>query len=331
MKLASLKAGGRDGTLIVVSRDLKRAVAVPQIARTMQQALDDWNTTEVLLNSIFRQLNDGPVSGSFVLAPQDLAAPLPRAFQWLDGSVYLSHAELLRKSRKADIPPGIYVEPIMYQGGSDSFAAPTDPILAADEAWGIDFEAEIGVVTDDVPMGTTAARAGSHIKLIMLANDTSLRNLLAEEITKGLGFVQSKPATAFSPIAITPDELGPDWRDGKIHLPILSHVNDKLIGRPNAGVDMYFDYPTLIAHAARTRDLEAGSIIGAGTVSNRDRSVGSSCLAEVRMIETINGGGPETPYLKYGDRVRIEMFDTQGNSVFGAIDQVVARTPLTKN
>ena len=258
------------------------------------------------------------------------ASPLPRAYQWADGSAYLYHAELVRKARKAEMPQSLYSDPLMYQGGSDSFIGPRDDIIAADESWGIDLEAEVAVITDDVPMGITVAQAASHIKLIMLVNDVSLRNLIPGELAKGFGFFHAKPATSFSPVAVTPDELGAAWDGRTVHLPLVSHLNSKLLGRPNAGTDMNFDFPTLIAHAARTRELEAGTIIGSGTVSNRDPAAGSSCLAERRMIETIENGQPETPFLKFGDRVRIEMLDGAGNSIFGAIEQTVVKyTPPT--
>jgi fumarylacetoacetate (FAA) hydrolase len=325
MKLASLKSGGRDGTLVVVSRDLSRAVAVPEIARSLQAALDDWAICSGRLRVVSDALNAGKVKEAFAFDAAAAAAPLPRAYQWADGSAFLYHAELVRKARKAELSPSFYSDPLMYQGGSDSFIGPTDDILAADEAWGIDLEAEVAVVTDDVPMGVTAERAAAHIKLVMLVNDVSLRNLIPGELAKGFGFLQAKPATAFSPVAVTPDELGAAWDGGKLHLPLVSRINDTLLGRPDAGKDMNFDFPTLIAHAARTRELEAGSIVGSGTVSNRDATVGSSCLAERRMIETIAQGAPETPFLRFGDRVRIEMLDGTGQSIFGAIDQRVVK------
>ncbi len=250
---------------------------------------------------------------------------MPRAYQWADGSAYLHHAELVRKARKAEMPESLYRDPLMYQGGSDSFIGPSDDILAAEEAWGIDFEEEVAVVTDDVPMGIDAAAAAAHIKLIMLVNDVSLRNLIPGELAKGFGFFQSKPATAFSPVAATPDELGAAWDGRKLHLPLVCHVNGREFGRPDAGADMNFDFPMLIAHAARTRMLAAGTIIGSGTVSNRNpHEIGSCCIAERRMIETIEKGSAETPFLRFGDRVRIEMLDADGASVFGAIDQKVA-------
>jgi fumarylacetoacetate (FAA) hydrolase len=325
MKLATLREGGRDGTLVVVSRDLAVAVRVPEVAATLQAALDHWPRAEPTLREVYQRLNERKVERTFTFDATRAASPLPRAYQWADGSAYLHHAELVRKARKAEMPESIYRDPLMYQGGSDSFIGPSDDILAADEALGIDFEAEVAVVTDDVPMGIDAAAATAHIKLVMLANDVSLRNLIPGELAKGFGFFQSKPATAFSPVAATPDELGAAWDGRKLHLPLLCHVNGKEFGRPNAGVDMNFDFPMLIAHAARTRMLAAGTIIGSGTVSNRNpNEVGSCCIAERRMIETIEQGAPKTPFLRFGDRVRIEMLDAGGASVFGAIDQKVA-------
>jgi fumarylacetoacetate (FAA) hydrolase len=325
MKLASLKSGGRDGTLVVVDRDLTRAVAVPEIALCLQAALDNWATCADKLRRVYDALNDGTAMQTIAFDPHAAASPLPRAYQWADGSAYLYHAELVRKARKAELPPSFYSDPLMYQGGSDRFIGPCDDIVAADEAWGIDLEAEVAVITDDVPMGVTPEQAAAHIKLVMLVNDVSLRNLIPGELAKGFGFLQSKPASAFSPVAVTPDELGAAWDGERVHLPLISRLNDTLLGRPNAGKDMNFDFPTLIAHAARTRELGAGSIVGSGTVSNRDATVGSSCLAERRMIETIAQGQPETPFLRFGDRMRIEMLDSAGNSIFGAINQRVVK------
>jgi fumarylacetoacetate (FAA) hydrolase len=325
MKLASLKRGGRDGELVVVSRDLTRCVAVPEVAPTLQKALDDWRRAEPGLRAVADILEQGNLATAEPFDATRAAAPLPRAYQWLDGSAYLHHVELVRKARKAEMPPSFYSDPLMYQGGSDSFIGPTDKILAGDEAGGIDFESEVAVVTDDVPMGVSPVDAAGHIKLVMLVNDVSLRNLIPVELAKGFGFVQGKPATAFSPVAVTPDELGSAWDGRKVILPLMSSLNGKLFGKPNAGVDMNFDFPTLIAHAARTRELEAGTVIGSGTVSNRDPAAGSACLAERRMIETIEEGAPRTPFLKFGDRVRIEMVDSSGRSIFGAIDQKVVR------
>ncbi|CAO3447929.1 fumarylacetoacetate hydrolase family protein [Azospirillum largimobile] len=334
MKLASLKAGGRDGTLVVVSRDLTRATPVPEIARTLQAALDDWTALAPKLEEAYRALNADAAAGQ-PFDPAGAASPLPRAYQWADGSAYVNHVELVRKARGAEMPPSFWTDPLMYQGCSDSFLAPTDPIPAATEAWGIDFEAEIAVITGDVPMGVSAEAARGHIRLLMLVNDVSLRNLIPAELGKGFGFFQSKPASSFSPVAVTPDELGDAWDGGKLHRPLVTTLNGEPFGKPDAGIDMTFDFPTLIAHAAKTRHLAAGSIIGSGTVSNKldggpgkpvtAGGVGYSCLAELRMIETIEHGAPKTPFMRFGDRVRIELFDADGASVFGAIDQQVVR------
>lgn len=324
MKLASLNQG-RDGVLLVVSRDLRHAVKVPQIAATLQAALDDWQIKRPHLEAMYQRLNDGLCEDAFVFDQADCHSPLPRAYHWADGSAYVNHVELVRKARGAEIPESFWHDPLMYQGGADSFIPPHAPIQMADEAWGIDLEAEIAVITDDVPMGATSAEAAGHIQLLMLVNDVSLRNLIPGELAKGFGFYQSKPSSSFSPVAITPDELGDAWRDGKVHRPLVSHINDALFGHPDAGVDMTFNFPTLVAHAAKTRPLGSGTIIGSGTVSNYDRSAGSSCLAEKRMLEVIAEGEAKTPFLKFGDRVRIEMFDEAGHSLFGAIDQVVER------
>jgi fumarylacetoacetate (FAA) hydrolase len=274
---------------------------------------------------VYDLLNEGPAAGEELFNPCDCAAPLPRAFQWADGSAYVTHVELVRKARGADMPPGFWTDPLMYQGGSDSFLGPCEPILAADESWGIDFEGEVAAITDDVPMGTDASHAEKHIKLLMLVNDVSLRNLIPAELAKGFGFFQSKPASAFSPVAVTPDELDQAWSGGKTQLPLQVWLNGERFGAPNAGEDMTFSFPQLIAHATKTRGLCAGSIVGSGTVSNNDRSRGSACLAERRSLETIEHGAPKTPFLKFGDRVKIEMLDRDGRSIFGAIDQEVAR------
>ena len=324
MKLASLKQG-RDGALVVVSRDLARCVSAGHIAPTLQHALDHWYEAAPRLMRVYDLMNESEVAGEGPFDPAQCASPLPRAYQWADGSAYVTHVELVRKARGAAMPDSFWTDPLMYQGGSDSFIGPRDPILADDEAWGIDFEAEIAVITDDVPMGTRSDGAERHIKLLMLVNDVSLRNLIPAELAKNFGFFQSKPASAFSPVAVTPDELGEAWRGAKVHLPLTITYNGAAFGHPNAGVDMTFSFAELIAHAAKTRALCAGSIVGSGTVSNRDRSVGSACLAERRTLETIEGGKPVTPFMKFGDRVRIEMFDLDSNSIFGAIDQEVAR------
>ncbi|MDJ0949701.1 MAG: fumarylacetoacetate hydrolase family protein [Alphaproteobacteria bacterium] len=325
MKIGTLKEGGRDGTLVVVSRDLSRAVKVPNVAPTLQAALDDWHELEPELRSVYRLLNDNHLPDVFPLNPRKLASPLPRAYQWADGSAYVNHVELVRKARGAEMPESFWTDPLMYQGGSDGFLGPTDDIPAASEDWGIDFESEIAVITDDVPMGIAAADADYHIRLFMLVNDVSLRGLIPAELAKGFGFFQSKPASAFSPVAVTPDELGSAWDGKKVHLPLITHLNGAEFGRPEAGVDMTFDFPTLVAHAARSRALGAGTIVGSGTVSNTDRSVGSSCLAEKRMLETIEDGAPKTPFLRFGDRIRIEMLDKDGRSIFGAIEQTVVK------
>ena len=324
MKLASLK-GGRDGRLAVVSRDLTRAVVARDIAPTLQAALDDWDKVAPKLEAIYGALSAGRIEDSFAFDPKNCASPLPRAYQWADGSAYVTHVELVRKARGADMPQSFWTDPLLYQGGSDSFLGPTDPIVATDEAWGIDMEGEVAVITDDVPYGCRVEDASRHIKLVMLVNDVSLRNLIPAEMAKGFGFFQSKPATAFSPVAVTPDVLGPAWRDGRLHRPLEVACNGEAFGAPDAGTDMVFNFPQLIAHAAKTRALVAGTIIGSGTVSNRDRSVGSACIAERRMLEQIETGAPATPFLKFGDRVRIEMRDEGGQSIFGAIDQHVRR------
>jgi len=331
VKFATLR-DGRDGQLIVVSKDLERYLPVATIAPTLQAALDDWRGLSPALEDAAARVEAGEGHRFDETA---CASPLPRAYQWADGSAYVNHVELVRKARGAELPESFWTDPLMYQGGSDAFLGPRDAILMADESWGIDFEAEIVVVTDDVPMGISAADALGHIRLIMLVNDVSLRNLIPAELAKGFGFFQSKPSSAFSPVAVTPDELGDAWRDGKVHAPLLSFLNDQPFGKPDAGVDMTFDFGRLVAHAAKTRPLGAGAIIGSGTVSNRlddgpgkpiaDGGVGYSCIAEIRMIETINDGKPSTPFMQFGDRVRIEMRDASGHSIFGTIDQVVQR------
>lgn len=323
MKLASLNTG-RDGTLIVVDRRLRHAMAVPAIAPTLQAALDDWQETAPRLERAYRSLNRG-AENDFALKLDLLAAPLPRAYQWLDGSAYLPHVELARKARGAEMPPSFRTDPLMYQGGSDGFLGPCDPIVADTEEYGIDFEAEVAVVTDDVPTGAPPEEARGHIKLVMLVNDISLRELIPAELAKGFGFLHGKPASACSPVAVTPDELGSAWDGARVHLPLVTQLNGETFGRPDAGIDMHFDFPTLISHAARTRKLGAGTIIGSGTVSNADRSLGSSCIVERRMLEIVERGAAETPFLRFGDRVRIEMFDRDGRSVFGAIEQAVTK------
>jgi fumarylacetoacetate (FAA) hydrolase len=344
MKLATFRDGTRDGTLAVVSRDLTRAVKAEAVVaglRTLQQLLDDWQSTQWKVERIYAELNeavDGRRPAPFEIVDFEASrctAPLPRAYQWADGSAYVNHVELVRRARGAEMPASFWTEPLMYQGGSDAFLGPCEPIELADEAWGIDLEGEVAVITDDVPMGSPAQEAGDRICLLMLVNDVSLRNLIPAELAKGFGFFHGKPSTAFSAVAVTPDELGPAWREGKVHLPLIASINGELLGRLNAGVDMTFSFAQLIAHAARTRRLGAGSIIGSGTVSNKEGDgpgklvgqggVGYSCLAELRTVETILEGKPRTPFLKFGDRVRIEMLDEAGRSIFGAIDQEVVR------
>jgi fumarylacetoacetate (FAA) hydrolase len=330
MKLASL-AHGRDGRLVVVSRDLTRATDAFPVVATLQAALDDWERLAPRLADLAEGLEHGSVP-SFRFHEHDCASPLPRAYQWLDGSAYVNHVDLVRKARGAQMPESFWTDPLMYQGGSDASLGPRSPVHARSEEHGIDFEAEIAVVTGDVPMGVSAAEALRSIRLVMLANDVSLRNLIASELAKGFGFVQSKPPTAFSPVAVTPDELGAAWQGGKLALPLLTQVNGKPFGKPDAGADMTFDFGALIAHAAKTRPLGAGTIIGSGTVSNRDKSggpglpvakggLGYACIAEQRMVETILDGAAATPFLRFGDSVRIEMKDAAGHSIFGAIEQ----------
>jgi fumarylacetoacetate (FAA) hydrolase len=324
MKLASLKSKtSRDGELCVVNQSLTSAVTVPQIAPTLQHALDHWAEVENPLHVIYRRLNDNNINHMFDFDPAQCSSPLPRAYQWADGSAYVNHVELVRKARGAVMPDDFWTNPLMYQGGSDAFTGPKDPIWVASEAYGIDFESEIAIITNDVPMGINKKTAASHIKLLMLVNDVSLRNLIPEELAKGFGFFQSKPSTSFSPVAITPDELAANWDGQRVHLPLLSYLNGTLFGQPNAGVDMTFSFPELIQHAAKTRSLCAGTIIGSGTVSNLDRSRGSSCIAEKRMLEIIESGQAQTPWMRFGDSIRIEMLDKQSKSLFGAIDQTV--------
>jgi fumarylacetoacetate (FAA) hydrolase len=327
VKLATIKDGSRDGRLAVVSRDLARAVHADGIAMTMQQALDDWRAASPKLAALAAALEAGTAGGAFAFDPGAAMAPLPRAHHWVDGSAYVNHVELVRKARGAEMPASFWTDPLVYQGGSDDFLGPTEDASFVNEDWGIDLEGEVAVVTDDVAMSTDAQAARTHIKLVMLVNDWSLRNLIPGELAKGFGFYQSKPATAFSPVAVTPDELGEAWDGGKVHLPLVVHLNGKLLGRPDAGVDMTFDFGQLIAHVTMTRRLGAGAIVGSGTISNYDRSLGSCCLAEVRMLETVAKGKPSTPFMSFGDRVRIEMLDPRGESIFGAIEQRVVRSP----
>ncbi|WP_350335109.1 fumarylacetoacetate hydrolase family protein [Coralliovum pocilloporae] len=334
MKLATLRDGSRDGCLVVVSRDLSRMDDVSEIAPTLQNALDNWTELAPALHERFTALDNNPESGT-PLNQADCLSPLPRAYQWADGSAYVNHVELVRRARGVDMPTHFWTDPLMYQGGSDSFIAPHDDIVMGDESWGIDFEGEIAVITGDVAMGTSEQNAMEAIRLIMLVNDVSLRGLIPRELEKGFGFFQSKPSSAFSPVAVTPDELGASWRDGKIHHPLRVTFNDQPFGKANAGLDMTFNFPTLIAHAARTRPLTAGTIIGSGTVSNKkdggpgasiiDGGVGYSCLAEQRMVETITCGTPKTRFMRFGDHIRIEMLNEDGGTIFGSIDQKVVK------
>ncbi|KLD77158.1 FAA hydrolase family protein [Xanthomonas hyacinthi] len=321
MKLGSLKEGGRDGTLIVVSRDLTRAVRATGIAATLQRALEDWSNLAPRLNALSESLNDGSADGQFDLDIAALAAPLPRAYEFLDGSAYLPHVERVRRARGAEVPESFYTDPLMYQAVSAGFYGPRDAVKVVSEDYGIDLEAEIVVVTDDVPMAVSAAQAAAHIQLVGLVNDVSLRNLIPAELAKGFGFVQSKPRSALSPVFVTPDELGDAWRDNKLHLPLRTHINGAWFGAPEAGEDMQFDFAQLVAHAARTRPLAAGAVIGSGTIANQDTTRGASCFAELRVVETLRDGQPSTPFMKFGDVVQIEMLDRDGMSIFGAIEQ----------
>ena len=323
MKLATRKNDTRDGELIVVSKDLKRAVSAKKVCPNLQQAVDNWTEVAPKLNSIYEKLNAHSIDKIFPFETNQLAAPLPRAYQWADGSAYVTHVELVRKARGAELPESFWTDPLMYQGKSDHFSGPNDVILVEKEEWGIDFEAELVVVTDDVPMGTSTKGAMHHIILIGLINDVSLRNLIPDEIAKFFGFFHSKPECALSPVFVTPDELGESWKDGKVHLPLRSTLNGELFGSPNAGIDMTFSFPKLISHAAKTRKLSAGTVIGSGTVANADENCGSSCIAERRMREKLKDGEMKTPYMKHGDRIQIEMLDNEGKSIFGAIDQKV--------
>lgn len=325
MKLATLKKGGRDGTLVVVSRDLKKAVVANDISPTLQSALDHWTLTAPRLAQLSDQLNGGSIEGMFDLDIEDLASPLPRAYQCLDGSAYLPHVERVRKARGAAMPDSFLTDPLMYQAVSDGFIAPTDPIYVASTEYGIDFEAEIIVVTSDIPMGASPEVCANHIELIGIMNDVSLRNLIPNELGKGFGFLQSKPRSALGPILVTPDELGGAWVDEKVHHPLITTLNGQRFGEPNAGEDMQFSFAELLAHGAKTRPLSAGTIMGSGTIANADRSVGASCLAEKRVLEIVEEGQARTPFLQFGDHVRIEMLDTKGQSIFGAIEQAVVQ------
>ncbi|NMH59576.1 fumarylacetoacetate hydrolase family protein [Alteromonas ponticola] len=334
MKLATYKNDTRDGTLMLVSRDLKRTCSASDIAATMQAALDDWAVLEPKLNERYEQLNNGNVE-SEAFDQAKCESPLPRAYQWADGSAYVNHVELVRKARGATMPESFWTDPLMYQGGSDDFIGPRDDVILPSDEWGIDFEGEIAVVTDDVPMACSPETAASKIRLLMLVNDVSLRGLIPGELAKGFGFFQSKPSSAFSPVAVTPDEMGDNWKDSKVHLPLLSTYNGELFGKPEAGEDMTFDFGQLIAHAAKSRNLGAGAIIGSGTVSNKqgtehgsaisEGGVGYSCIAEVRMIETIRDGKPSTEFMRFGDTIHMEMRDAEGNSIFGEISQTIKK------
>ncbi len=333
MKLATLKNNTRDGALFVVSRDLAFCVEAVSVAPTLQAALDNWDTTKPELERLSGQLNAGEIDSAIPFDQAACHSPLPRAYQWADGSAYVNHVELVRKARSAEMPESFWSDPLMYQGGSDAFLGPCDDISMADEAWGIDFEGEVAVVTGDVPMGATPRQAEKEIRLLMLVNDVSLRGLIPAELGKGFGFFQSKPSSAFSPVCVTPDELGDAWIEGRVHLPLLVFHNGEAFGQAEAGQDMTFNFPELIAHAAKSRPLGAGAIVGSGTVSNKmdggpgkpvsEGGRGYSCIAEIRMIEAINSGESKTSFMKFGDTVRIEMKNAEGQSIFGAIDQAV--------
>ena len=330
MKLATINDGTRDGQLAVVARDLKTAHLADGIAPTLQAALDDWPFIAPQLGDLYQLLNGGRAPKGFEFDPANCMAPLPRAYQWADGSAYVNHVELVRKGRGAEMPASFWEEPLMYQGGSDDFIGPTADIVLAHEEWGIDFEAEVAVITGDVPMGVTPDQAQLHIRLLMLVNDVSLRNLIPEELAKGFGFLQSKPASSFSPVAVTPDELGEAWRDGKVHLPLRSTWNGKLVGQPNAGVDMVFNFPQLLSHLCKTRNARAGTIVGSGTVSNKDAKKGYSCIAEKRCLELIADGVASTPFMLFGDTIKIEMLDAGNHTLFGAIEQTVKQAEARK-
>jgi fumarylacetoacetate (FAA) hydrolase len=323
MKLGSLKAGGRDGALVVVSRDLTRAVRAGAIAPTLQAALDDWSDAAPRLNALYAELNDGSAAGAFALDMSALAAPLPRAYEFVDGSAYLPHVERVRRARGATVPESFYTDPLMYQATSAGFLGPRDPVLVSSEEFGIDLEAEVVVVTDDVPMAVTPEQASAHIQLVGLINDVSLRGLIPGELAKGFGFLQSKPRSALSPVLVTPDELGAAWQGDKLHLPMRTWVNGKWFGEAECGVDMQFSFAQLVAHVAKTRPLTAGTIVGSGTIANQDTSKGASCLAEQRTVEKLRDGQPSTPFLKFGDRLRIDITDIAGASIFGSIEQQI--------
>lgn len=322
MKLGTLRDSTRDGTLVVVRRDNLVYATVTGIAPTLQAALDDWDEAEPRLRDVAARLESGQLGGARV-EPARFAAPLPRAYEWVDGSAYLNHIVLVRKARGAEPPATLRTDPLVYQGGSGVLLGPTDNLVLADPAWGLDFEAEVAVILGDVPQGTTKDDAHRCVRLVTIVNDVTLRNLIPDELAKGFGFFNSKPATAFAPFAITPDELGPAWRDGRVHLRLRSTYNGALAGDPEAGPEMHFSFFDLLAHVAKTRAFTAGTILGSGTVSNADRARGISCLAEQRMIETIEQGKPTTPFMKSGDTIAVEMLDTEGRSLFGRIEQEV--------
>lgn len=333
MKLATLINNTRDGQLVVVSKDLSKCVAANDVASKMQDLIDNWDALAPKLEEVYVALNSGNVDGEMAFDQANCESPLPRAYQWADGSAYVNHVELVRKARNAEMPPSFWTDPLMYQGGSDEFIGPREDIQVISEDYGIDFEGEVAVITGDVPMAASPEEAGKAIRLVMLVNDVSLRGLIPAELAKGFGFFQSKPSSAFSPVAVTTDELGDNWDGGKVNLPLLSNYNGKAFGKPNAGVDMTFEFPELVAHAAKTRPLGAGAVIGSGTVSNKqgtehgtsieEGGVGYSCIAEVRMIETIRDGKPTTSFMKFGDTIQMEMLDNEGNNIFGTIDQKV--------
>jgi fumarylacetoacetate (FAA) hydrolase len=325
MKLASIDNKTRDGQLVVVNKELTRAVKVSEIAETMQAAIDNWEETESKLQSVYEDLNSNKLSNTFEFSSIRVLAPIPRAYHWADGSAYVTHVELVRKARNAELPESFWTDPLMYMGASDAFIGANDDIEIEKEDWGIDFESEVAVITDDVPAGVNSKDALNHIKLITIINDVSLRNLIPNELSKQFGFYQSKPWTTFAPVVVTPDELDDNWNDGKLHLPLNSTLNGKLIGSPNAGIDMTFDFGQLVAHASKTRSLMAGTVIGSGTVANQGSPNGSSCLAEVRCLEIIKDGKASTPFMSFGDRIEVEMKDKKGKSIFGKINQVVKK------
>lgn len=323
MKLASIDNKTRDGQLVVVNKGLTKAVIVSEIAETLQFAIDNWKETETKLQDVYKDLNSDKLPNAFSFSSVRVLAPIPRAYHWADGSAYVTHVELVRKARNSELPESFWTDPLMYMGASDAFIGANDDIEIENEDWGIDFESEVAVITDDVPAGTNSEDALKHIKLITIINDVSLRNLIPNELSKQFGFYQSKPWTTFAPVVVTPDELDGSWKNGKLHLPLNSTLNGKLIGSPNAGIDMTFDFGQLVAHASKTRSLMAGTVIGSGTVANQGSLNGSSCLAEVRCLEIIKDGNASTPFMSFGDRIEIEMKDKEGKSIFGKINQIV--------